>query len=395
MAVVHRNMSCTTHLPDSVLALGNLMSFPTVSVVIPCFNQGHFLNEALESVLAQTRPADEVVVVDDGSTDNTSAVVRRFPSIRCIRQPNRGLASARNTGLRHTSCDYLVFLDADDRLWRNAIEIGVRELNKNRTCAMVWGQGVGIDEHGRQLPTVPPLPVAGDVYEALLRSNFIWTPAVVMFRRSMCAPLMRFNPAVDASADYELYLRIARAFPTCGHSATVADYRLHGGSMSRDASLMLTSTMRVLRAQRPYVTRHRTYQRAYEQGRRSWQAYYGEQLIEQVVQQAGNPRRWIQLCARLAVLARYYPRGMAARLATTLLHRVERRRRRSAPVGTRRDPPPASSESDRAASRHAAARLGRDAVWGARPDPVIDGPRGGCGARLRRGREARRRSAPA
>ena len=62
---------------------------------------------------------------------------------------------------------------------------------------------------------------------------------------------MRFNPAVDASADYELYLRIVREFPIHGHSATVAEYRLHGASMSRNASLMLTSTMEVLRAQRP------------------------------------------------------------------------------------------------------------------------------------------------
>ena len=74
-----------------------------------------------------------------------------------------------------------------------------------------------------------------------------------MFRRSMCAPLMRFDPAVDASADYELYLRIARRFRSTGHSAMVADYRLHSASMSRNAALMLTSTMEVLRAQRPYV----------------------------------------------------------------------------------------------------------------------------------------------
>ena len=200
------------------------MSFTTISVVIPCFNQGHFLSEALESVLAQTEPAAEIVVVDDGSTDNTVAVARRYPRVKCVRQPNRGLASARNTGLRHTSCDFLVFLDADDRLRPDALEVGVRELRAHPACALVWGRCVRIDEHGRQLPTVPPAPVVGDPYEALLRNNFIWTPAVVVFKRSVCAPLMRFNPAVDASADYELYLRIVRAFPIHGHTATVAEY---------------------------------------------------------------------------------------------------------------------------------------------------------------------------
>jgi glycosyltransferase involved in cell wall biosynthesis len=332
------------------------MSSPTVSVVIPCFNQGRFLSEALESVLAQTYRPSEIVVVDDGSTDNTAQVARRYPGVRYVWQPNKGLASARNAGVRQTSCDYLVFLDADDRLRPYAFEIGVHELNAHPACALVWGRCVRIDEQGRQLPTVPPPPVVGDAYEALLRSNFIWTPAVVMFRRSMCARLMRFDPAVDASADYELYLRIVREFPIHGHSASVAEYRLHGASMSRNASLMLTSTMQVLRAQRPYVARRRSYERAFEQGRRSWQGYYGEQLIEQIAEQARNPRRWVQVGAMVAVLARYYPRGLAARVARTVLQRNDRPRPRSVrqsadfdevPVvrtGAGRDRPPRTRE---------------------------------------------------
>jgi glycosyltransferase involved in cell wall biosynthesis len=322
------------------------MSSPTVSVVIPCFNQGRFLSEALESALAQTRPAAEIVVVDDGSTDNTAAVARRYPNVRCLRQRNKGLASARNTGLRQTNCDYVVFLDADDRLRPQALEIGVRELQEHPACALVWGRCVRIDEQGQQLPTVPPPPVEGDPYAALLRNNFIWTPAIVMFRRAMCAPLMRFDPAVDASADYELYLRIAREFPIHGHTAVVAEYRLHGASMSRNASLMLTSTMEVLRAQRPYIARRRTYKRAFEQGRRSWQGYYGEQLIEQIAQQARDPRRWVAVGAMVAVLARYYPRGLAAQLARTMLPWASRPRERSdgTPPGHKAPGPPTEGE---------------------------------------------------
>ncbi len=325
------------------------MSSPTVSVVIPCFNQGRFLGEALASLLAQTELPAEIVVVDDGSTDDTAAVARRFPNVRCIRQRNAGLAAARNTGLKHTSGEFLVLLDADDRLRRDALEVGARELRAHPACALVWGRCVRIDELGRELPTVPPPPVVGDAYEALLRNNFIWTPAVVMFRRSMCAPLMRFNPAVDAAADYEFYLRIVRAFPIHGHPGVVAEYRLHGASMSRNASLMLTSTMEVLRAQRPFVGRRWAYRRAYEQGRRSWQGHYGEQLIEQVAQQMRNPRRWMQVGAMLAVLARYYPRGLASHLGRTLLPRTDRPRRRSSHTAPVRRESPAPKEGDRPA----------------------------------------------
>jgi glycosyltransferase involved in cell wall biosynthesis len=295
------------------------MSSPTVSVVIPCFDQGHYLREALQSVLAQTLPPAEIVVVDDGSTDNTAAIAREYSKVRCIHQRNRGLASARNAGAAHTTGEHIVFLDADDRLKPDALAIGVRELVAHPACALVWGRCVRIDQDGRELPTVPPPPVVGDAFEALLRNNFIWTPAVAMFRRSVCDPLLRFNPAVDAAADYELYLRIVRHFPIHGHMGVVAEYRLHRASMSSNASLMLASTMDVLRAQQPYLARHRAYARAYDQGRRTWQFHYGEQLLRQMEQQAHGRRRWREVAATIAVLARYYPRGLARHLARRVL----------------------------------------------------------------------------
>jgi glycosyltransferase involved in cell wall biosynthesis len=295
------------------------MSSPTVSVVIPCFDQGHYLREALQSVLAQTLPPAEIVVVDDGSTDNTAAIAREYSKVRCIHQRNRGLASARNAGAAHTTGEHIVFLDADDRLKPDALAIGLRELVAHPACALVWGRCVRIDQDGRELPTVPPPPVVGDAFEALLRNNFIWTPAVAMFRRSVCGPLLRFNPAVDAAADYELYLRIVRHFPIHGHAGVVAEYRLHGASMSSNASLMLSSTMDVLRAQQPYLARHRAYARAYDQGRRTWQFHYGEQLLRQMEQQAHGRRRWREVAATIAVLARYYPRGLARHLARRVL----------------------------------------------------------------------------
>jgi glycosyltransferase involved in cell wall biosynthesis len=332
------------------------MSAPAVSVIIPCYNQGRFLDEALRSVVAQTLPATEIVVVDDGSTDDTAAVARAYAQVRYVRQRNRGLASARNLGLAHSTGAYIVFVDADDRLRPEALAIGVRELAAHPPCAFVWGYCVRIDEHGRQLPTVPPPPVVGDPYEALLRNNFIWTPAVVMFRRSMCAPLMRFSPGVDPSADYELYLRIVRHFPIHGHSAVVADYRLHGASMSRNAARMLRSTMDVLDAQRPYIRDRGRYRRAFEQGQRSWQGHYGEQLIEQLATQLRKPERWIQAGTMLAVLARYYPRGLAFHVVRTVWQTLSRPRSPGARSAVRL---PASASTDEEDGVRAPARDGR------------------------------------
>ena len=107
---------------------------PLVSVIVPCYNGAAFLEEALRSALAQSYGEVEVVVVDDGSTDSSAEIARRFP-VRYIRQENRGLSEARNTGIRESKGSYLVFLDADDRLKPRAIETGLGALALRPDCA--------------------------------------------------------------------------------------------------------------------------------------------------------------------------------------------------------------------------------------------------------------------
>ncbi len=120
----------------------------SVSVIIPSFNSAGFLADAIGSVLRQTRPVQEIVVVDDGSSDDTVGVCARFgDTVRYIRQPNAGAATARNTGIRNSSGDWLAFLDADD-LWEpHKIESQILALEQNPTAAfavtasLVWSPG--------------------------------------------------------------------------------------------------------------------------------------------------------------------------------------------------------------------------------------------------------------
>ena len=94
----------------------------TVAVVITTFNQARFLGEAIMSVLAQTRQADRIIIVDDGSSDDPASVVAQFQKIQLIRQLNRGPSAARNVGLRCCTTSHIVFLDADDRLLPTALK---------------------------------------------------------------------------------------------------------------------------------------------------------------------------------------------------------------------------------------------------------------------------------
>jgi glycosyltransferase involved in cell wall biosynthesis len=284
-----------------------------VSVIIPCYNQARFLSEAIESVLSQSYPHFEVVVIDDGSTDNTSEVASRYPGVRCIRQENQGLAGARNAGIRHSNGSYLVFLDADDRLLPGALAVGLKSLKEHPECAFVSGRWKTIAADGSPLSTPSQPRVEKDHYGALLRTCYISTPAAVMYQRIMLEYARGFDTSVSASADYDLYLRVAREYPVHHHGEVVAEYRQHGANMTRNAALMLGSEMTVLRRQRKYVWRGRQY-KAYKAGVRHSIEYFGEPLVEEV-QGHMRERQWLWAMRGLLVLLRYHPRGFLSVLS--------------------------------------------------------------------------------
>jgi hypothetical protein len=248
-----------------------------VSVVIPCFKQAHFLPEAIESVLAQDAGAIEIVVVDDGSPDNVGEVAARYPGVKCLRQPNGGLAAARNAGLELASGELVLFLDADDRLLPEAIGRGLDELRAQPEAMMAAGTWELIGEAGERLPADPPQQPA-DAYPALLESCFISTPAAVLYRRALFEQVGGFDPSVSASADYDLYLRTAAGFPVCLHEHPVAEYRRHGANMTRDPALIMSSETAVLERQLPLVGKDPELREALERGLARSRAYHGERL---------------------------------------------------------------------------------------------------------------------
>ena len=241
-----------------------------VGVVIPCYAQEHYLGEAIESVLAQTHPADDILVVDDGSPGNTAGVVERYPGVRVFRQANAGISEARNTGLRESRARYLIFLDADDRLRPNAIAAGLAGFAAHPDAALVAGLCQRIDGAGdpRDAKVQFACP-GGDHYDALLRYNHIWPPAVGMYRRE-CLEAIGGWLWKRHVQDLELYLRLARTYPIHCHPEEVAEYRIQEGGRSQNRGAMLAGMMDVLRLQKEYVAEHPEYREAYREGERRY-----------------------------------------------------------------------------------------------------------------------------
>jgi glycosyltransferase involved in cell wall biosynthesis len=282
---------------------------PLISIVIPCYNQGRFLREALESIRPSTRRAFEAIVVDDGSTDDTGAVAASTPGTICVRQPNAGLAAARNRGLEHARGDYVVFLDADDRLAPDGLDTGAATLDARPACAFVYGRCLMMAADGTPMPTPQQPRVDSHHYRQLLRHNIVWMPAMAMFRREAVVRAGGFDSTVNAAADYRLYLRLARNSEAHDHAQVVAHYRQHGGNMSRDAVRMLRESLTVLAAEWPFVRGNPDLESAYREGWRTWQEYYGTHIVNDIRAHVYR-REWRDAIRKAATLARLHPRGL-------------------------------------------------------------------------------------
>jgi glycosyltransferase involved in cell wall biosynthesis len=284
---------------------------PMISVIVPCYNHERFLNEALESIASPGLDI-EIVVVDDGSTDATPDVVATFETpceLRFVRQQNAGLSAARNRGLRESRGRYVVFLDADDRLAAGGLETGATMLDEHPEAAFVFGRCGAMDTEGMLLPSLPQPRLVRDLYRELLRRNYIWSPAAVMFRREAVERAGGFNSKVDGAADYELYLHIARHHPLCDHAQLVAYSRRRESTTGPDNARMLKETLMVLASQRPFLDGDEASLLAYAEGRRAWQDFYGSELLDEIRTDVKS-REWLTAAIKALALARWHPKAL-------------------------------------------------------------------------------------
>lgn len=215
------------------------MSDGRVSVVIPVFNTEQYLGEAIESVLIQGEALREIVVVDDGSTDGSSAVARRFGNpVRVIRQQNRGPAAARNLGLATVRCEYVAFLDADDLYSPDKFALQIPRLDRRPDVDIVIGQlsrshlhedGVdhSLTDHS---DTLHPLPMAN-------WSGWNGLPSFTtgIFRRRVFDRVGLPDESMLQAEDWDWFLRAREAgVVLLLHRHVVLNYRQHKGNITRD-----------------------------------------------------------------------------------------------------------------------------------------------------------------
>lgn len=295
-----------------------------VTVVIPCYNQARYLGAAVRSVRNQRYPAIDCIVVDDGSVDDTAALARTM-GVRVLEQgANRGVSAARNAGLAAAQGDLVLFLDADDELMPDGIARLAETLAAHPDATAAVGRCEAMDGAGNPLPSSHHPIERLRLYDEWLSHNFVWTPGAAMFKRAELARLGGFPASLGPSADYALYLELARTKRIVGVPAAIVRYRQHDASMSRDPALMLRATLDALRRERRAAPR--TARAAIRRGRRVWCDWYGEQIVDVLrrdwrERRVGmtQARRVVTLAHRCpAVLARHVLRKTRQSLATAV-----------------------------------------------------------------------------
>ena len=212
---------------------------PAISVIIPAYNQAMYVSEAIRSVLGQTYPDFELIVVDDGSTDETSQILAGFqdPRIRVIRQSNAGLSSARNTGLRESIAPLVTFLDADDYFLPDKLEVLSRYLENNLEIGLIVGKAIYIDHTGRTLVEAGKPSTLLNLPE-LLFENPICVSGILL-RRNWLERVGVFDESLRACEDWDLWLRLLiEGCKMAWVENLVVAYRIHPGQMTRQSDRM-------------------------------------------------------------------------------------------------------------------------------------------------------------
>lgn len=299
---------------------------PLVSVVIPSYNSASYVTAAVESVLQQSCADLEVLVIDDGSTDDTRAVISSFGApVRYYHQPNSGVSVARNRGIAESTARYVAFLDADDTWFPSKLE---RQLD-----AMARAPGFGlcytgfrfVDDALRPLRDFHPRQFDDALEAVLFEGNIVSSICTVLVERALFEEVGGFDPALSQCADWDMWVRLARRTRFLALDEVLVTYRQHATNMSRSAPLLERDSRRVLeKGFGDPGTPDRLRSRMSRALARNWMVLAGSYY------HAGSYRNFI----RCALQALWHNPAQAARLAGYPFRRLARATRAPQPEGS-------------------------------------------------------------
>jgi len=215
---------------------------PLVSVIIPTYNRSGFVVQAVQSVLDQTYSNVETIVVDDGSTDNTHEVLRKYQDrISYVYQERSERSKTRNEGFRHSRGNYIAFLDSDDIWLPTKIEEQVQILKEKAAVGVVYTNVQFIDEPGNQYDGELSWdePIRQVLYEDLMTHNVVTgTTSSAMIRRTCLEKVGLFDESMNACEDLDLYRRIARYWEFYKIDLPLVKFRVHPGSTQHNCTMM-------------------------------------------------------------------------------------------------------------------------------------------------------------
>ncbi len=184
----------------------------TFSVIIPVYNRAAVISRAVESVLAQNRPADEIIVVDDGSEDETVLVLKRYlPQVKIVRQENKGVSAARNTGIRTATGEWIALLDSDDEWLPKKLEQAERYIQAHPDCKIFQTEEIWVRNGRRVNPKNKHKKQGGFIYKESLPLCIV-SPSAVLIKRNLFDKIGFFDETLPVCEDYDLWLRVSRKY---------------------------------------------------------------------------------------------------------------------------------------------------------------------------------------
>lgn len=245
---MHSEQLSRQHQVPTSLISPSSETLPKISVVVPCYNASQWISATLDSVLDQDWTDLEVIVVDDGSSDDSAQIVREnFPEVRLVQQDNKGVAAARNKGISLATGDWIAFVDADDIWLPNKLRMQWNSLQHSPEARMVYSawhvwnctdplpdrelldnlSAAKAGTNGYEGPS-------GWIYPELLADCHVWT-STVLIHRSLLEQIGSFNEGLRIGEDYDLWLRASRHTPILRVPLPLALYRMHPHSITKAA----------------------------------------------------------------------------------------------------------------------------------------------------------------